>query len=357
LAGSLAEGLGAVSERDLDALIYASTPRGSATDREAAAAWLANRLPTVDPDLILFSNGTQSAVLLLLQALVPAGKMLAAECLSYGMLRSLAEVARVPVEGMPIDDDGLIPDALDRACESGRIGALYCNPTFHNPTASVMSLNRRHAIIEIARRHSIMIIEDDPLGTLYPELPPPLAALAPRQVWHVAGLTKSIAQGMRLAYVTAPNHAARDALLAHAERLSHWVAAPLCLALATWLIQSGQGQAIRDAIAQENLAREATAKRLLGRHGIEGARGSPHLWIPLSPELERVVTDALEADGVKVRGEELFRVDDAPGAPSGIRLSLSSPKDRQSMVDGLECIGVHLDRVISPQQFARKEVR
>lgn len=347
LGPALAEGLAAIAGASWAEAIRASTPRGDDAARAAAVGWLAGRLGAdLDPERIIIANGTQSAVLLLVQALVKPGQVLVAECLSYGMLRSLCEIARTPVEGLPIDADGLLPEALDQACAHGRVGAIYCNPTFHNPTASVMGVARRQVILAVARRHGVMIIEDDPLGVLYPDLPPPLAALAPEQVWHIAGLTKSIAQGLRVAYVVAPGVGEREAFLGANERLSHWVAAPVSIALATWLAQSGRGAEIRDAIADENLAREAAARRILPEGVIEGAKGSPHLWMPLSPDVERRLADRLEQDGVQVRGEDLFRVGDVCPAPSGIRLSLSSPKDRARVLEGLDRIRQHLEREV-----------
>lgn len=358
---AISEGLRAVAQGDLATLIRASTARGGEPDRLAAATWLGSRLgASLDHERIFMANGTQSAVLLLLQALVPPGKRLVAERLSYGMLRNLCEIARVPVTGLGIDTDGLCPAELETACGAGDVGAIYCNPTFHNPTATVMSQGRRREILEIAARFGVPIVEDDPLGVLYPEaLPPPLATLAPEQVWHVCGLTKSIAQGLRVAYVVAPTPAARDRFLGGVERLSHWVAAPVSLALATWLVQSGRGATLRAAIADENLSRERAARLILPAGLVEGAAGSPHLWIPLPVAIERQLTDELERDGVQVRGEELFRVDDSGEAPTGIRLSLSSPRERSHVLAGLERIRQHLERALpelAPTR-PRKEAR
>ncbi len=331
----LAQGLAWLAARPQAAAVRATAPSGRPADALAGAEWLVPRVPDVDPDRLLIANGTQSAVLLLIQSLVPPGKMLGAEALSYGMLRALAGLARAPVRGLDIDAEGVIPDALEAACASGALGALYLNPTFHNPTGAVMGLARREALLAIARTHALPIIEDDPLGLLYDDLPPALHALAPEQVWHVVGLTKTIAQGMRVAYIVAPNLRAHRALLRIAERLSHWVAAPLSLALATWLIESGQAIELRRWIAAENRWREAAAREALAGFHVEGARGSPHVWLPMTGSCEREVADALLVDGAQVRGEELFRVDDDAPALSGIRLSLSSLADRARLLDGL----------------------
>ncbi len=358
LGAAIGQALQAVAGLDLEEVGRASRPAGRGEDRAAAAAWLTPRFgEALDPERLLITNSTQSAVLLLLQTFVPTGKRLVAEVLSYGVLRALADIARVPVEGLPIDAEGLMPDALDRAARAGGVGAIYCNPTFHNPTAVVMGHERRAAIARVARHHGLPIIEDDPLGLLDPMLPRPVASFAPELTWHIATLTKTIAQGMRVAYLLCPSASEAARFVEPYVRLSHWVAAPLMGAAATWLIESGTGDRIRSAIAAENLARETIARGILGPAGISGATGSPHLWLPMPEDRAAEIAAQLQADGVLVRGQELFRVDDGVAAPSGIRLSLSSPASRDLVLAGLEAISHRLAPFSTDILQLRKQVR
>ena len=75
---------------------------------------------------------------------------------------------QVHIAGVEMDDDGLMPGAIDAACTSGslRPRALYCMPTAHNPTAITWSEQRRREVVMIARRHGLQIIEDDVFGLL-----------------------------------------------------------------------------------------------------------------------------------------------------------------------------------------------
>jgi len=344
LGSTLAAALQAVAHQDLEAIGRATLPLGREADRVAAAAWLAPRFGSaIDPDRIVIANGTQSAVLLLLRSFVTPGKRLGAEALSYGMLKSLAEMAAIPVEALPLDREGLEPGALERACATGALGAIYCNPTFHNPTGTVMSEARRSEIAGIARRHGVPIIEDDPIGLLYSGIARPIAALAPDCTWYISAMTKTIAQGMRVAHLVCPSSQAAASFVAPYARLSNWVAAPLMAAAATWLIESGEGIILRGRIAEENLAREVAARAILPE--TSSAPGSPHVWLPLAAAITQPLTAMLDADGVLVRDHQMFRVNDTGPVPSGIRLSLSSPIARDSVIDGLHRVSNCLSKL------------
>ena len=79
-------------------------------------------------------------------------------------------------EGLPIDEQGLLPEALDAACRSGSPKALYCLPVLQNPTNVTMPAARREAIARVALAHDLPVIEDDVYGLLPEEAPPALCS-------------------------------------------------------------------------------------------------------------------------------------------------------------------------------------
>lgn len=344
LHGVLQRALSGISGHEhLERLVRNTAAGGTEDDRLAGAAWLKPRYgAAIDPRRVVLTNGTQSAMLLLFQYLVRPKQVLLAERLSYGALRDVARIAGVQLVGVEFDEGGVIPEAVSEACQTHEVGALFCNPTFHNPTTSVMSGARRLALAQIARQRGIAIIEDDPIGRLYAGLPPPISAVAPDVVWYASGLTKCITHGARVAYIVAPDAPAAEALVSAVYRLSNWVAAPISAALVGWMVRTGAGEEIAKAIADENLAREALACKLLANHSIRTHRGTPHIWMPLGQELthDRAVTE-LERAGVLVRPATMFAVDGQP-PPQGIRLSLSSPLLRTDVHRGLEIVAQKL---------------
>jgi len=336
LGKALQEALAVLASReDSSAAFRTSSAGGTEADRVAGSKWLAPRFgETVPADRVLLTNGTQSAMLMLLKHVMRPGQVLVTERLSYGVLRDVAALAGVPMIGADIDHDGLVPESVELICRSHVVGALYCNPTFHNPTTSIMSEARRSKLAAVSRRHGFSILEDDPIGRLFQGLARPIAALAPDTTWHICGLTKCIAQGMRLAYVVAPTaeHAARFTT-AH-FRLSNWVSAPVMGALATQLINSGVAERIAAAIADECLAREAIAREALAKHPIWTQRGSLHVWVPVHGHDQHELTQEAASAGVLVRPAAMFAVDAQP-VPDAIRLSLSSPLVRSDVERGV----------------------
>ena len=103
-----------------------------------------------------------------------------------------------------MDGEGLTPEALDKAASESGARAAYVQP-FQNPTARVMSLQRRRDIVAVARKLRLILIEDDLYGPHVAELGlPPLAQLAPDVVAYVSGLSKSLSPGFRTGFLAMP---------------------------------------------------------------------------------------------------------------------------------------------------------
>ncbi|WFU40239.1 PLP-dependent aminotransferase family protein [Bradyrhizobium sp. CB82] len=333
------------SDRSLNRLIHGDIARGSSSGRLGGARYLSPRLgDAIDIECMITTNGTQSALLLLFYHLVGKGGRLLAERLSYGALRELAGIAGVELVGLDVDEDGILPDAFEKACRKGGVRALYCNPTVQNPTTAIMPLSRRLALADISRRYGVPIIEDEALGRLHPDAAPPIAKIAPDVVWYIMSATKGLAHGLRLAYVVGPSRAHCDSALAPVERLSFWTAAPLLTAaIANWTL-SGAADLISAAIREENTAREAMARCALGRFGLVSKPGSMHVWLPLpAPWTSDGFARSAVAAGVLIRSAKLFAVDNQP-VPNAVRLSLSTPSSRRAATVGITRIAALLDR-------------
>lgn len=325
--------------RDLGLLMRQSIGRGCEDDRAAGAQLLRGRFEQrIEPSRIAVANGTQNALLVLLKMLVGAGGWLLAERVSYGSLRALARLADVQVRGVEIDDEGIVPDAFEAACRIQRPKALYCNPTVQNPTASIMSESRRLEIADIARRHGVAIIEDDALGRLHLNAPKPIAALAPDVTWYVMGMTKCMAQGLRIAYLVAPSADRLQRSIAPVEHLSYWHCAPLVGALVSHWVANGVANAVSSRIAQECVARERLAREILADLEVRSTPGSMHIWLELPASCRNTeLVVAAEAEQVLLRSSELFAVDDQP-VPNAVRLSLSPPANLDEVRRGLRIV-------------------
>jgi DNA-binding transcriptional MocR family regulator len=329
---------------DLGRLMHQSVPRGADEDRIAGAKFLALRFKEpIAPSRVVVTNGTQSAIQILLRRLIGTGGVLVAERLSYGPLRMLAELAGVRAVGLDIDADGILPASFADACRTLKPKALYCNPTVQNPTTAIMPEERRIAIAEIARRHGVAIIEDDALGRLHLDAARPIAALAPDITWYVMTTTKCLAHGLRLAYMVTPTAGRADQVLEPIEHLSFWHPAPLLASTVTRWIHSGAADEISLWIHRECVARERAAQKILNGFDVQHKSGSMHIWLALPDRWNgREFAHAMERRGVLLRSSELFAVDDQP-TPNCVRLSLSTPDDIEDVRRGLHAVRLALD--------------
>ena len=185
-----------------EALQYAAS-EGFAPLREWVAAHLAEQGMHVDASQVLITTGSQQGLDLVGKVLIDAGSGVAVEAPTYlGALQAFApyepEVITVPCDG-----DGPRPESLGIA-KGARF--FYVLPNFQNPSGRCMSEGRRAALVDAARAIGLPLVEDNPYGDLWFDVPPP-APLASR--WaegtiYLGSFSKVLAPGLRLGYVVAP---------------------------------------------------------------------------------------------------------------------------------------------------------
>jgi len=329
--------LGALSERpDLAPLLGYPSEAGEASQREAGAEWICAAGLDARPEDVLVSSGGQHAVATVLATLLQPGDLVLAEALTYPGLRSVAGLLHLRLQGLVLDEEGVRPDALEAACRGGAARALYCVPTLHNPTTAVMSVARRQALAEIARRHDLVVVEDDIHARLLPGAPPPLARFAPERTCYIASLSKTLVPALRLGYVRAPAGLAER--LVSAVRATTWAASPLLAEIARGWIRDGTAETMlaerrREAAERQSLASDALAGTALRAHP-----AAYHAWLPLpEPWRADAFVACLARRGVAVTPAEAFVVGRAP-APHAVRLGLGAPRSHETLARGLRIV-------------------
>ena len=119
---------------------------GMAHHRAAGAAWMETHGLSVPSERIVVTAGAQHGLAICLGALLRPGDVLLTEPLTYPGIRAVAELFKLRIQSVAMDDDGILPEALEAACRDGAPRALYCIPTLQNPSGSIMSHERRAAI-------------------------------------------------------------------------------------------------------------------------------------------------------------------------------------------------------------------
>ena len=325
----------------LSLLTYLASP-GSDEARAAGAQWVAPQLGAVTAERVLVCSGAQAALLVLLTSFVKRDEVVLTEALTYPGMRALAAHLGVRLAGIAMDQEGIIPSALEAACARENAKVLYCIPTIQNPTTATMSLARREAILAIARRRRMRVFEDDAYGMLLRTALPPLAALAPDIVFHIAGLAKCMAPGLRIAYLTVPTVETAHHLAA-AIRATTQMAPPLMAALAAQWIADGTARALVADVRRDTAARQRIARQVLPEGAFASHPEGHHIWLTLPAAWNRgAFENYLRMLGLAVVPSDAFAVGIAP--PEAVRISLGAAADQGELRRALGLVAEALGR-------------
>jgi 2-aminoadipate transaminase len=199
---------------DGSVLQYGPT-RGHRPLREVITGLMAERGVRSAVEDVLMTTGSQQGLDLVARVLLDPGDVVLLELPSYtGAITAFRNVGASLV-GVRQDEDGLDLAELDRtaaalAAEGRRVKFLYLVPNFQNPTGLLVSLAKRRALLEWARRRQVLIVEDDPYRDLYfPDVAveadtrPVAADDDERRVVYLSSFSKTLAPGFRVAWVSA----------------------------------------------------------------------------------------------------------------------------------------------------------
>ncbi|NEE03142.1 aminotransferase-like domain-containing protein [Phytoactinopolyspora halotolerans] len=325
--------IGAATERVLrrhgaTALQY-STTEGHPPLRE----WVAARYANVAADDVQIVSGSQQGLDLVAKCYLDPGDAVVVAAPTYtGALRAF-DPYQVRYRTVETDDDGMVPEALEAALAAGA-KLLYVIPNFDNPTGTHLSLERRHAVVELAGRYGVPILEDDPYGELRfegAELPH-LRDLAPERVIHAGTFSKTLVPGFRLAWLIASPEALEP--IRRAKQAADLHTSTFVQAIAVEITADGfldeHLVKIRDHYrSQRGYLLDALDRELGGGDGFHWTRpsGGMFVWmtVPSAADGTPADTTALAHDAVAagvayVPGESFYP---DGGGLDGLRLSYS----------------------------------
>lgn len=321
---------------DLDALLHSAPQGGRRHERQTAARHLRNRDIRVPGEQILIVNGAQQGLAVTVMGLFQPGDILAIDALTYPGMKALAQLHRLDLAPIPPRVViGLDLERLDALCRRRPVRALYTMPTLHNPLGWVMSEPDRMRLAELAERYDFLIIEDGAYAFLAEPAPKPVFTHAPDRTVYVSGLSKSVASGLRVGFVAAPERLMPA--LERAIRVSTWNTPSLTVALACQWIDSGIVDTLEDRKRKDARHRQMLARRILRGGSIIAHPTSYYLWLEMPDDLraDRVAAD-LERDGVLVTTAEPFST--TPNTPHALRLAIGS-LSLDALADALHKVG------------------
>ena len=244
--------------------LAAYPPPGGHTGLRALVAQrlAARRSFAPHPDDVFLADGAGGAISILLEAFINPGDAVLVEEFTYmGSLRMMLERGAEPVH-IPCDDDGMLPDALDDTLnalhrDGRRAKFVWLIPVYQNPLGFTVSEPRRRALLSVAQRWGVPILENESYADFRIDgdpLPPSLAGLGDAgDVLYVSSFTKLLGCGLRVGFGVLPP-AVRDALpRASAENLPRRGVSHLAAMLVHEYLQQHEAEhiaAVRQALQQ-----------------------------------------------------------------------------------------------------------
>jgi DNA-binding transcriptional MocR family regulator len=261
----------------------------------------------VDPEDVLVTGGGQGALSMLFRALAAPGSPVLVESPTYPGALAAARSAGLRPVPVPMDEQGLRPDLLADTFAMTGARLLYCQPTFHNPTGSVLPPARRRQIVDVARAAGAFLVEDDfarHLGHGRPAPRPLVADDRDGTVVHLTSLTKPASPSLRIGAVVARGPVMRR-LLGMRRIDDFFVARPLQEAAVELLSAPSWDRHLRTlATALQHrchVLADALARELPDWTLLRVPEGGLHLWLRLPPGLtEAALAAAVPAQRVAV---------------------------------------------------------
>jgi DNA-binding transcriptional MocR family regulator len=332
--------LAAAAER---AARYAATlPHGGYADltgppeqRETLAAWLRRtRLESAAADDLIVCVGAQHGIFLSLADVSVASPSVATEAATFNGALAAAESLGLAVLPVAYDEEGMVPDALDRVLRPGLCKAVYTTPVCHNPLGFETGPQRRRDILAVCRKHGAFIIEDDIYGFYGTKGNITYKSLAPDLVYYVTSLSKVLSPVVRVGIVVPP--AQKRSRMAARLRAQIWGASSLATGVGCALVEMEE-----DIRAAEYLRAEAKERLMLAADAIDlpalpMPEGAPHVWLPMPMLAAEKLARRARENGVRLTPPDSMVVEGS--GIGGIRLCVLAPTSRNELERALRTI-------------------
>ncbi len=304
----------------------------------ALRAWFAAAVPgAYGPHEVTICPGTQAANAAAFRALAAPGDPVLVESPTYVGALAAARAAGLRVVPVPTDADGVRPEALAEAFRRTEAKLFYCQPTYANPTGTVLAADRRADVLRAVTEAGAFLIEDDWARdfTLNGEAPPPLAPEdADGHVVYVRSLTKCAAPGLRVGAICARGAALQR--LRAARLVDDFFVPGLLQETALQLITASSWsrylKALRAALRERRDILAAALQRHLGPGCLPHLpAGGLHLWVALPDGVsDGEVESRAAARGILVSAGHHWH----PAEPAAPFLRLSFAGAQPEWVDG-----------------------
>jgi DNA-binding transcriptional MocR family regulator len=322
----------------------------------------------MDSHELMITTGSLQAIYIFTYLMANRGESILTENPSFIGSLSLFHSFDLQLQGVGLDEDGILMDELEAQTARARIAGrnlkfLYLIPNFHNPAGIIYSPERRRQVLDYIAREKIMLLEDDPYNELYfneedKPLTRPILAMADeevrRQIVYVGSFSKILGPGFRLGWMVMPKPVFR-----YAELLKQSLDAcspNLSQIIANAFMRQGYMERYLERIRpqyklRKDLTIEAMRKYFPPEAQFVEPRGGFYVWVtlPEGVDAQRVLDYSIRRKVVFVLGKSF---DPAGRSANKFRVAFSNvnPEDIEPAI---RIIGEGIRQVLKEQNPSR----
>lgn len=196
------------TKTDISSHLNYTNPTGTERQKEIGLQWMARYGIHASSSQVAIVSGGMNALTICFLSLFKAGDRVAVDYYINNNIIELAKLLRIQLVPIQMDQDGMLPEALEQACQQTSIQGIHLMPCCSNPTTVRLSIARKAALSHVIQKHHLIVLEDD----LYAfsvvgkggDYAVPMFELLPEQTVYICSTTASICSALRIAFMAFP---------------------------------------------------------------------------------------------------------------------------------------------------------
>ena len=329
--------------REGQRMLQYSPTEGFPPLKEFLAEYMRRYDVPAEPSNVLPTNGSQQALDLVGKIFLEEGDAIITSRPTYLGAIQAWNAYNPRYLTVDMDDDGMIVEQIEDHLKREKVKFIYVLPNFHNPAGVTIPLERRKAIVELADKYNVFIVEDDPYGELRYEGEdiPPFITLRNERVIYLSTFSKTLAPGLRLGWITAPEFVMKKFIQAkqgadlHTGTLVQYLAWDLC----DRGILRSHVKKIREVYKRRRDLMLSEMDKHFPKDGVKWTRpqGGLFLWVILPEHVDtgKLLERAVEMKVAYVPGYAFYP---DGGGRNTLRLNFSNASE-ENIVLGIERLG------------------
>jgi 2-aminoadipate transaminase len=336
------------TENDWRVMLQYGSTAGYQTLREELAKWMKNQEIIADPyKEMIITTGSQEALDLVTRVFLDPGDVVIVGAPTYLSALGAFKTVNPEIKTVKLDKDGMIPEDLERVVqevrtEGKKLKLVYIIPSYQNPTTTVLPVDRRKKIVNLAEKYDFLLLEDNPYGyiSFTGSMPTPLKGLDKSgRVIYTSTFSKIVSPGMRIGW-----------MVANEEFITKMVEAKGKISISNSLISQYAGAKLfqRDVvnIQIEKMCKIYRKKRDVMLETMKVSfpkeakwiepKGGLFLWVELPEQVNttEILSEAIERGVAYIPGNNFFTTE----IHNHMRLNYSHPRIEE-IVEGIQILG------------------